>query len=171
MTTRNKNIILVFGLLFTGFLAYKYAISNTLSVKQELETIEQQINSESKSVQSSSQLEKKEANLDSIINKNRSGNASLQNNLLKVLNSFSEKNNFKIISFKEPHYQVLPDSSKITSFNFILEGEYKNIEKTLYQLETNYSFGAVSHSGFQREKDFRLNKNYLRCEVIIQNVQ
>lgn len=171
MKQRTKNIFLVTGFVIMLLIAYQYAITNTLEVKTQLEQIQSQIANNAHFSKNRSNIESQEAYLDSIIGQNRNNQSSSQNNLLSVLNRFSEDLSYRIISFKEPHIQILEDSSQITSYNFVLEGNYKNLEQLLYTLENEYSFGSFSHISFQRKKDYRLNREFLHCEVLIRNME
>lgn len=171
MKQSTKNLLLVAGFMMAIIVAYQYSFSKTIETRDRLEALKSQIANNSQTSINRMNLEAKEIYLDSIINKNRAGNSSLQNNLLKVLNHYSEKYSYKIISFEEPHVQVFQDSSDITSFQFTLEGEYINLEKLLYELESDYSFGALSHINFEKKKDYRNNSNYLQCMVLVQHVR
>lgn len=159
------------GFLLITFAAYEFSFSKTFEMKAELEDLRTQLQQSSMRSRNKADIIAKEVYLDSMINKNRAGGFSLQNDLLKTLNHYSEEYSYKIISFKKPHLQVVRDSTEISSFQFVLEGEYKNLEKILYTLERDYSFGSFSHIGFKKEKDYRINKSYLQCEVVVQNVR
>lgn len=160
------------GFVIVLFIAYQYSFSRTFDIKNELDEIQLQMRENISSPNDIKSLEKKEEYLDSIISKNRTGSISLQNNLLKVLNEFSDDYSYKIISFKEPHLEILEkEGSRITSFQFVLEGEYKNLEEILFRLEKDYSFGSLSHVSFERKKDYQLNRNFLQCSVVVQNTE
>lgn len=172
MKQATKNILLVTGFFLLLAVAYQYSFLRTFEVKNQLEELETQIGQNSGSHQDIIALEKKEVYLDSLIYRNRNGTTSLQNNLLKVLNEQSSGNNLKIVNFKEPHVQkVEGEQSKTTSFQFVLEGNYKSLEGLLLILERDYSFGSLSHVSFNRIKNYRLNKDFLQCSVVVQNVE
>lgn len=172
MKQSTKNFLLIAGFLMVLLVAYQYSFSKTFEVMNELEELQFQVEQNSSSLQNIHSLETKEVYLDSIISVNRIGKTSLQNNLLQVLNEYSEELSYKIISFKEPHIHAEEGGkTKITSIQFVLEGQYRNLEEILYKLEKDYSFGALSHVKFERKKDYRLNKSYLQCSVVVQNIE
>jgi hypothetical protein len=143
-----------------------------LEIKKKFEELKMQAAQNSESFQNINYLKGQEMYLDSIIARNRIENNSLQNSLLKILNEHSKEMSYKIISFKEPHVQISESGqSKITSFQFVLEGEYKNLEEILYKLETDYSFGSLANIAFERKQDYRLNRIFLQCSVVVQNVE
>ncbi|MBZ9731347.1 hypothetical protein LB467_16785 [Salegentibacter sp. JZCK2] len=172
MKQKTKNNLLVGGFVLVLVISYQYSFSRTLKVKMDLEDVEQQIEQTAATIKDSKGLRLKEIYFDSIIKANRAESHSLQNNLLEVLNRHSGEYDYKIIDFKEPHVQDLDDKQGvITSFRFILEGEYKNIEKILYKLENDHSFGSVSHIGFEKKKDYKLNKIFLQCSILVQYIE
>lgn len=170
MKQQNKNILLIIGFLLLAFMAYRFSILKTLEVRKQLTEIKTQIEDKTSLVTNYQSLVTKEIYLDSLIGNEKSQN-SLQNELLEVLNTGSRELNFKIMAFNEPHKYVYEDKTETTSLQFILEGPYDGIEKMLYNLENNYSFGTLSHIKFEKKKDFRLNKVFLQCKVLIQNVK
>lgn len=170
MNLKNKNILLIIGFLLLAFLAYNFSILKTLDVKDQLIEIKQQIKDKSLLTTNYQNLVTKEIYLDSVIGSEKS-QTSVQNELLEILNTGSRELNFKIMAFNEPHKFVYEDKTETTSFQFILEGPYGGIEKMLYNLENNYSFGTISHIKFEKKKDFRLNKVFLQCSVLMQNVR
>ena len=172
MTQSSKNILMVTGFFLVLLLAYRYSFSKTLEVKNELKDLKTQVEQSSGAPQNMDLLEEKEKHLDSLISGNRIGYTSPQNRLLQVLNDYSQKITFKIIRFKEPHVAISQgDENKITSFQFVLEGEYKALEKLLFLLETEHNFGSFSHVSFETKKDYRLNRNFLQCSVVVQYIE
>lgn len=170
MNQRNKNILLIVGFSLIAFLAYKYSIQKTFEVRDQLLTIRSSISEKSTNEISQQDLLLKEIFLDSIIAKSNS-ETSLQNDILEGLNRHSQEYEYHIIAFKEPHNYVYEDSTEISSLQFVLEGRYDALEKILYQIENDFTFGSLAHLKFEKKKDFRLNKVFLQCDVVIQNVK
>ncbi len=171
MKQGTKNILLLAGFILILILAYNYSFSKTFEVKDRLNELNLQIAENSNRSFNQAELGGRELYLDSIINKGLAGSNSLQNNLLEVLNDYSTKFSFKIISFQQPHIYAFEDKTEITSFQFVLEGKYEALEKTLYELEKNYSFGSLAHISFEKKKNYKLNKVFLQCSVVMQNVK
>jgi len=170
MKQYNKNIFLIIAFILVGILAYKYSFAKTFTVKAQLEELEEKIENNSTYL-ARADLETQMTYLDSIITRNRNSGISLQNSLLKVLNENSSRFSYKIMAFKEPHSYTWPESvNKTDSFEFTLEGDYKNMEEIIHTIERNYSFGTVAHISFRKEKDYRQNEFFLQGRIIIQNV-
>lgn len=170
MKQANKNILLVIIFFLVGSLAYRFSISKTFEIRKQLEDLEMKIQKTENHFDSKA-MDTRIDYLDSIIARNRNSETSLQNSLLKVLNNKSEAHSYKIIAFKEPHiFTPQGSENSINSYEFILEGNYKNLEQILYILETEYSFGSFAHLNFRKERNYRLNKFYLQGKFLIQNV-
>lgn len=170
MNQQSKNILLTIGFVFLAFIAYKFSFLKTYEVREQLLTIRNSISENSKKEISQQDLLVREIFLDSVIAKSNS-ETSLQNDILEVLNRDSKKLGYNIIAFKEPHHYISEDKIETSSLQFILEGKYEGLEKILYKLENDYAFGSLSHIRFEKKKDFRLNKAFLQCNVVIQSVR
>jgi hypothetical protein len=114
-------------------------------------------------------LTEKEGYYDSILKQMDIGETSLQNNLLRILNQESSKNDLKIIDFNQPHIYKTETNSLYT-YSFGLKGGYPNILKTIHTLEQNGKFGEVVHIDFEKKKNYRTNKSYLEAKVLLQQV-
>ena len=172
MKPSNKNILFVLGFLLVGFLAYEFSFSRTLELKNELVDLEHKLANNATEYDNET-LDTEIEFLDSIITaQNRISGSSMQNSLLNVLNENSNLFGYNIVAFKEPHFYIARDSTNTTkTFEFTLEGNYKNLEEILYILERDFSFGSIAHLSFQKEKDFKRNKFFLQGRVLIQNVK
>lgn len=168
MTSKQKNIIYVVAFIVVLIMCYKLAISNTLELKntyQELKAEETIFESLPKEMNN---LKQKKVYYDSILKKYSLHESSFQNNLLATLNEFAEKNNVKIVDFLAPHifkYENYTDFS----YQFKLQGNYNDMLRLIYEIETQYRFGEIAHLSFEKKKDFKRNKNFLEASVILKN--
>lgn len=172
MNQSTKNYLLVAGFLVTVGIAYQFSFSKTMEMRKELTSLKAQFLLNSRSKTSFKTLVEREKELDSIIAADIPFHTTLQNSLLKELNEITENHSLKIINFNKPHV-FLPEGSgnKITTFQFSLEGDYKNLEKAIYLLETHHRFGSVSHLSFHRKKDYKQNKKFLECEILMNKLE
>lgn len=172
MKQSTKNVLLIAGFILVLTLAYNYSFSKTFAIKSDLNDLINQTEQSSISIKNITILAEKENYLESVIQEKRIGSTSLQNRLLQVLNKYSKEDSFKIVSFKEPNVSISQSGEeKITSFQFVLEGEYKALEKILLILETEHNFGSLSHLSFERKKDYRMNQSFLQCSVVVHNIE
>tara|TARA_R110002124_G_scaffold17532_3_gene73533 strand:+ start:419146 stop:419664 length:519 start_codon:yes stop_codon:yes gene_type:complete len=169
MKLQTKNRALILGFMLILLIAYHFAISKTFETRSELKTIETQTLGYGDLSVMNGKLKLKEVQMDSILSKNNLNNTSIQNNLLEVLNTKASDETFKISEFNEPH-QVTQDAVTITSYQFTLQGNFEGMQEVVYSLEQEYSFGKITHVSFEKKRDFRKRKDYLKCSVILENL-
>ncbi len=171
MTQRNKNIMLIVGLLLLLFFAYRYGFAKTFAISSEVSNLEGQKQAYQSAPAQLATLANKEKQLDNILYKNNVEGNSLQNNILKTLNTLSVDSGFKIIAFEEPHIFTDEATQKTTTtYNFTLQGDYQSLLKVIYALEQKYSFGNVVQVAFEKKKNFRTKATYLQCNLLLQRL-
>ncbi|MBS9461427.1 hypothetical protein KIM67_03325 [Flagellimonas sp. 389] len=167
---KNKVVLLFPLLLVTLLLCYKLAISNTLALKKEYRSLKAEEQLFNDIPQQLMFLSKKEKYLDSLLQKLNLNNTSLENNLLRVVNSEAAKNNLKVMDFNPPH-KVITDNNSVTTYEFVLRGGFTGILKTIYTIENQSTFGEVIHLNFSKDKNYRTNKNHLEVKVLMQHIE
>ncbi len=171
MEQRTKNILLIAGLLCVLFIAYQYGFAKTFAVSRELNDLENQKEEYQSAPLQLAALTKKEQQLDAVLAKNNVEGSSLQQNLLKTLNTLSDTTNVKVVAFEEPHQFIDEATNKrTTTYDFTLQGGYKGLLGIMHTLEQKYSFGNVVQVGFEKKKNFRTGKRYLQCRVLLQRL-
>ncbi len=171
MTQRNKNILLIVGLLLMLFFAYRFGFSKTFAISSEVTKLENQKQAYHSASAQLAALTNKEKQLDEILQKNNVEGSSLQNNILKTLNTLSNESGFTIVTFEEPHIFTDEATQKTTTtYNFTIQGDYKSLINVVYSLEQKYSFGNVILVDFEKKKNFRTRKTYLQCNVLLQRL-
>lgn len=171
MTQKNKNIALIIGLILVLFVAYQYGFAKTFAMCKEVNKLQDQKEAYQSAPTQLAALANKEKQLDEILKKNNVEGNSLQNNILKVLNTLSADSEFTIIAFEEPHSYLDESSQKTsTTYNFTLQGDYTSLIEVVYALEQKYSFGNVIHVSFEKKKNFRTGKSFLQCQVLLQRI-
>jgi len=169
MTQKNKNIVLVVGLLLVLFIAFRYGFSKTFTISKEVTNLQNQKEAYQSAPAQLAALANKEKQLNEILRSNNVEGNSLQSNILKVLNKLSEDASFMIIAFEEPHVYLDETSKKTTTtYNFTLQGEYKSLINVVYTLEQQYSFGNMINVAFEKKKNFRTGKHFLQCRMLLQ---
>lgn len=171
MTQRNKNILLVIGLLMVLFVAYRFGFSKTFAISSEVTKLENQKQVYQSAPAQLAALANKEKQLDEILRKNNVEGNSLQNNILKTLNALSNESGFTIIAFEEPHIFTDETTQKTTTtYNFTIQGDYQALINVVYALEQKYSYGNVIQVDFEKKKNFRTRKTYLQCIILLQRL-
>lgn len=168
MTQKTKNIILVVSFLLIVVIAYQYAIANTLQLKSEYKTLKQDaVVFENMPLQLSS-LKQKEKYYDSLLTRYQLGESSMQNSMLKSINTYAEANNLKVIGFIEPH-KITKNDFTVNTYQFTLEGDYNAIISLVHQIEQKTKFGEVINLNFKKQKNYRTGKYYLQASVLLKS--
>lgn len=168
MTNKTKNIALLSGFALSLFICYKFAIVNTIDAKKEHRNLKKQEALFGNTPKQLSILRQKEKYYDSILGKYQLNGGSIQNNLLKTINSFSDANNLKVVSFLEPHLHKQNDLL-IKTYQFTLEGDYNSIIKGIHKLEQDTKFGEIINLSFEKSKNFRTGRHYLQANVLLKS--
>jgi len=167
---KNKIVALLIGFVFVLVLSYSLAISKTLDIRKQYKTLKNEESQFNNLSQQLSMLHKKDAHLDSILASLNLGNTSIENNLLRVVNQETDKNDLKVMDFDPPHtYQM--DGTTYKTFNFVLRGNFTDILKTIHTLEMKSSFGEVAHIEFIKQKNYRTSKYFLEATILIQKIE
>ncbi len=168
MTHKTKNIVLVVGFVLILIFCYKLAISNTLVLKKEYKDLKQEALLLKNTPKQLSLLKQKQTYYDSLLNKYQIEGGSIQNNLLKTINTFCSNNNLKVVGFLEPHISKTNDLT-IKTYRFTIEGDYNAILKLIHHLEQQTKFGEIINLHFEKKKNFRTGKHYLHVSVLLKS--
>lgn len=168
MTQRTKNIILIIGFLFTVVIAYKFAIANTWQLKSEYNTLQQEAVVFDNMPQQLSSLKQREKYYDSLLTKYQLGESSIQNSMLKTINTFAEANKLKVVDFIEPH-KIAQNDLTVNTYQFTLEGDYNAIITLIHQLEQHTKFGEIINLNFKKLKNYKTGKVYLQAGVLLKS--
>lgn len=169
MKQQTKNKILLAAVVILLLVSYRFAIRNTLELREQYHQLTSQAVSVKDMPSQLALLKQKEQYYDSVLAQMDLGDTSMQNNLLRALNQESSKNDLKIIDFNQPHIYK-SETNSLSTYSFGLNGGYPNILKTIYTLEKNGKFGEVVHIDFEKKKNYRSNKSYLVAKVLLQQV-
>jgi hypothetical protein len=168
MSKKNKNILLITGFILALTICHQLAISKSIQQKEQYNTLKQQELLFKNAPKKLSLLKQKEVYYDSLLTNYQLDGSSIQNNLLKSINSFADNNNLKVISFLEPHIMVQNDLT-IKTYEFVLQGDFNDTNRLIYQLEQKTKFGEVINLHFEKKKNFRSGRYYLQAKVLLRS--
>ncbi|WP_418639259.1 hypothetical protein [Winogradskyella sp.] len=168
MTQKTKNILLIIVFFLVLIIAYKYAISNTLQLKSEYKTLKQDAVVFNNMPLQLSALKQREKYYDSLLTKYQMGESSMQNSMLKTINTYAEANKLKVIGFIEPH-KIQQNDLIVNTYQFTLEGDYNAIITLIHQIEQKTKFGEVINLFFKKQKNYRNGKYYLQASVLLKS--
>lgn len=170
MTIQQKNKALVIGFLGILILGYFLAISETLQLKNNYESMQQQELLNTNIPQRLATLEQKERYYDSLLEHYQITETSLQNNLLQTIDRYAANHMIKVVSFSEPHSFVEKDK-KTNSYAFSVSGDFKGILGLAYELEQRSKFGMIASLDFEKKTNYRNGTKSLEGHFILQLVQ
>ena len=168
MTDKQKNIGSGIAFLLMQFLCYQFAIKNTLEQKTKYDDYQKEALMFKDAPRQLSMLKQKEVYYDSLLTKYQLNGSSIQNSLLKVLNTSATENNFKVVSFLESH-TIESNGLKANTYEFVLEGGYNAILSLIHELEQNTKFGEITHLHFEKKKNFRTGRYFLQARVLLRS--
>ena len=168
MTKQQKNIALIVSFVLALILCYNFAIKNTLQLKKQHSELKREAVSLKDSPQQLAILKQKNVYYDSLLTKFQLGGSSIQNNLLKIINTHANNNALKVVDFLEPHVSK-NDELVIKTYDFTLEGTYNNINQLVYLLEQQTKFGEVISLHFEKKKNYRTGRFYLQARVLLKS--
>lgn len=168
MTSKNKNIALLIGFLLVIILCYQFAISKTIAQKKAFNALEKENTLFGDTPKQMSLLKQKQKYYDSLLTKYQINGSSLQNNLLKTINTFADNSGLKVVSFLEPHIMNQNDL-KTNTYKFTLQGDYNAILKLIHKLEQETKFGEITNLHFEKKKNFRSGRSYLQATVLLKS--
>ncbi|WP_299112268.1 type 4a pilus biogenesis protein PilO [uncultured Winogradskyella sp.] len=168
MTQKTKNILLVVGFFLLIIIAYNYAIANTLQLKNEYKTLQQEALAFDNMPLQLSALKQRKHYYDSLLTKYQLSESSMQNNMLSAINTFADANQLKVVDFIEPH-KIIQNDLIVNTYQFTLEGNYNAILSLVYQLEQHTKFGEIINLNFKKQKNYKTGRFYLQAHVLLRN--
>ncbi len=168
MTNQNKNTVLVVGFIIVLTVCYQLAISNTIVLKKQYNELKQQELLFKNAPKQLSLLKQKQNHYNRLLKKYQLDGSSLQNNLLKTINTYSNTHDIKVVAFLEPH-NTLKEDIIIKTYQFTLEGNYNGILKLIHKLEQDTKFGEIKSLHFKKEKNYRTGKYYLQAKILLKS--
>lgn len=168
MTIKTKNIILITGFLLGLILSYQLAISKTVIIKKEYNILKHEETLFENTPQQVSMLQQKQHYYDALLSKYQLNGGSVQNSLLKTINTFADSANIKVISFLEPHV-ILNEDLKISTYQFSLEGDFNALLKLIHKLEQGTKFGEITHLAFEKKTNFRTGQVFLQARIFLKS--
>ncbi|WP_040278305.1 hypothetical protein [Psychroserpens damuponensis] len=166
MKQKTKNIYLICSFVLLLIIAYKFSFSNTIEAKNDYNLLAQETSAFDNMPMQLAILKQKEKYYDSLLTIYKLKDNSIQNSLLKTINSYADAKNIKISNFIEPH-QIEQGDSKINTYQFTLEGDYNTIITLIHQLEQNTKFGEVINLNFEKKKNYKTGRFYLEADVLL----
>ncbi|MCK0159121.1 hypothetical protein [Allomuricauda sp. F6463D] len=170
MRLDKRNKLLIGGFVLGLLLCYHLAIKKTLALRSQYYGETEQREQARDIPGKLANLHKKELQLDAQFEQLNLGSTNVQNELLYFLNEQGDQHLVKIIEFKAPHV-VNEGSTTTRTYQFTLEGNFTDILTVAYGLETQTSFGGITHIAFEKQQDSRQKYNFLNATLHLQQIE
>ena len=164
-----KNKLLILGTLLMFLASYQFALKRTFLTYGEYRDNQDTVEAVSNVPRLLTVLTQKEQVLNKQLEDLNLNNSSLQSNLLKFLSEKAEIHLVKVIAFNAPVVHR-DENREIETFIFSLEGGYTDVLKMVNALENHGGFGAVTHVGLKKKKDYKSKRSYLQAEIFLEQV-
>ena len=168
-TNQKKFICSAFGLLLILVLSWNLAFKKTWNTLIELRGVDNEMANSDISGKMVMELEKQ---LTEIRLTHKATQDSLKSELIfkKISDLSVMDRQVKIVQFPEVHLCKLNDY-QIETMKLELEGNFTNLVQFIFDLENEPSIGGIASIHFRLDKDLKLDREYLRLDILIQNIK
>ena len=168
MSPKSKNISSIIGFILAMVICYKLGFSKTMALKKQYTELKIQEALFENTPKQLSLLKQKQVYYDSILLKYQLDGNSIQNSLLKTINTFSTDNHLKVSGFLEPHLSS-SNGVPVKTYRFSLIGEYNAIIKLIHKLEQQTKFGEIINVHFEKKKNYKTGRFSLEAFVLLRS--
>ena len=170
MNSQQKNIGLLVGFLVSVFIAYHFAIKQTIEAKKRNVVLLKEKDLVDNAVTKIEYLHQKNNNLSSLLTSNNiSIKSSFQQMLLEKITKFSKEKNITIIAFNQPH-KIENNQTEIETYSFELKGNFVSLLKLINYVE-HQQLGELISVNFEKKKNYKTNRNYLTSTIFLQKIK
>ena len=169
MTSKQKNIGLIIGSILMLFVCYQFGIAKSIDQYREYDRLSQEQILFENMPKHMAVLNQKKHYYDSILGAYQLKGTSIQNNLIKTINAFSDDKGITVVGFEEPHLENREDIT-IKTYRFTLEGEFNDLLVLIHELEQKTKFGEVINLDFEKKKNHRTGKFFLQTKVLLKSI-
>jgi len=170
LSNKHKFYLLIAGIILILILAYNMAISKTIELEQSCNVIETNLNAAGYAPEKIALLRKKLANIESLYGSDFEDLDKLQEKLLQHVSYSCKKYQLVLIELPDVHEFKHTDYI-IKTFKIVVEGNYTDILKFIYDLEFKPALGKLASIKFYTHTNFRKNSKRLYAQIIIQNIE
>lgn len=170
LTYKYRFYILLGGIFIVSILTYKLAIKKTLELKAECSKIENELNSVGYAPQKISVLRKRLSEIEKLYGSDFEDLDKLQEKLLQHIGLTCKQYDLVLIELPEVH-QYKNNDYVIKTFKVVVEGNYIDILKFVYDLEFKPALGRLASIKFYTQTNYRKNNKILYAQIIIQNIE
>lgn len=170
LTDKQWFIIYGTGIFLSMILVFQIAVKPTLELKRSYQEKKIMLESLSTAPQEIKIISEKLNTIDQNLNTKSSLLQDTRDDLLEAISNYCIKNNIKVFSYPKLHLHK-NKSFRIESNTIILKGDFKNLLKLIYHMETNVSFSRIASLRYYTELNRKTKREELYLEMIFQNIK
>jgi hypothetical protein len=168
LTYKQRNRLLLPGVIVLLWLSYQYAISNTMELYGQVSKLESQManNSPDKLARLKNKLKK----LNSKMSNYKFDDTRDKEYILGITSDFCAKNKLTLSEFPEANI-VEDETSSLETLTITAQGNYIGLLKLLDFLEHQNKIGRISSVQFYTQFDHKNQLSRLYSKIYIQNIR
>ena len=168
LTYKQKFFAVIVGFILLFMASYKKTYKHTLAAMKELNLVKEKLSNDESSLNLLYYLKNEITNLKKAIGGQTNNSEHVQQELL----DFISQNTFDvdIVSIEDVH--LFSDNDFLIYSNQIeLQGNYRELVKTLYEIEKNFKSSRVISTKMYSKKDYRTKIKTIYLKIILQNYE
>ena len=170
LTNKYRFYLLLAGTFVALLLAYNMAINNTIELKKTCNKIEHDLNKAGDAPRKIAAIEKKLVSIESLYGSDFEDLDKLQEKLLNHISQSCKQYELTLIELPNVH-EFEHSDYVIKTFKIVVEGNYTNILKFIYDLEFKPALGRLASIKFSTQTNYRNSNKKLFAQIIIQNIE
>ncbi|MEZ5199167.1 MAG: hypothetical protein R2764_23130 [Bacteroidales bacterium] len=169
LTYKKKLQLIFIGALVMLFVVYHMAISKTLNRRSQCKELQGQLVTIENAPTQMAEIHSELTRIGKIIGK-ENNKEDFRQKILEETTKFCENNKIRINEIPEP---VVIDKNdyEIYTHTLVLEGDFQNLVRYIYELEQNLELSNVTSAKFYSAKEVRTKQKKLYLKLFIQNIQ
>ncbi len=167
---RKKNKLLFVATILILLIVYFQAIHKTVALYAENNFLEEQSEIAKNAPQAIRQLEKQLAQLDARLGTKKNNVTDNREYVLNKLSEYCQNYSLQLSSYPQ---SIFNESNEyvIESKKIEVTGNFKNITKLVYAIESELQLGRVASLQYLLKKDNATKKDMLVAKIIVQNIK
>ena len=169
MNYKQKNRILLIGLVILLLASYQFSFKKTFELSSELKTLKKDKETLDNAGGKLNLLQQQNRYLDSVLtSKDLLADQSFQQNLLQKVNGLREEHKLKIVSLEEPH-EFKKDGGLIQTYVIEVKGDFRNLMLFSSSLE-QLRLGTFLSVDFFKKQNYKTRRKELICKIVLQRL-
>ncbi|MBI4946046.1 MAG: hypothetical protein HY840_06560 [Bacteroidetes bacterium] len=170
LSYKNKNKLLLAGVVLLVFIAYSFVIKDTLVLYGDCADMTSKLEMASDAPVKAAMVQKKIDEMNGLLGTHKEQGDEVQQDLLGTVTGFCQKNNILLKEFPKAIVNTEKDFTVETNI-FTVEGSFAKLLDLVYLLEQKSRIGKVASVRFLTRVDIKTKTLFLTAKVYFQNAR